>query len=92
MTAEEKIGQLTQSFHFVNNAKSDQRVTNGELGAYVQETDPVEINRLQRLAVEKSRLHIPLIFMMDVIHGYGVTFPVPIATAASWDMPMIENE
>jgi beta-glucosidase len=47
---------------------------------------------LQRLAVEKSRLHIPLIFMMDVIHGYGVTFPVPIATAASWDMSMIENE
>jgi beta-glucosidase len=92
MTVEEKIGQLTQSFHFVKNAKSDQRVINGELGAYVWETDPVEINRLQHLAVEKSRLHIPLIFMMDVIHGYGVTFPVPIATAASWDMPMIENE
>ncbi len=92
MTVEEKIGQLTQSFHFVNNAKSDQRVINGELGAYVQETDPAEINRLQHLAVEKSRLHIPLIFMMDVIHGYGITFPVPIATAASWDMPMIENE
>ena len=92
MTVEEKIGQLTQSFHFVKNARSDQRVVNGEIGAYVWETDPAEINRLQHLAIEESRLHIPLIFMMDVIHGYGVTFPVPIATAASWDMPMIENE
>ena len=92
MTVEEKIGQITQTFHFVKNAKSDERVVNGEIGAYVQETDPVEINRLQHLAVQKSRLHIPLIFMMDVIHGYGVTFPVPIATAASWDMPMIEDE
>lgn len=92
MTVEEKIGQLTQSFHFVKNAESDQRVVNGEIGAYVWETDPAEINRLQHLAIEESRLHIPLIFMMNVIHGYGVTFPVPIATAGSWDMPMIENE
>src|SRR5579862_1167956 len=82
MTVEEKIGQLTQSFHFVKNAKSDQRVVNGEIGAYVWETDPAEINRLQHLAIEESRLHIPLIFMMDVIHGYGVTFPVPIAKVA----------
>jgi beta-glucosidase len=92
MTVEEKIGQLNQSFHFVRNAKSDERVVAGEIGAYVWETDPAEINRLQHLAVEKSRLHIPLIFMMDVIHGYGVIFPVPIATAASWDMSMIEDE
>jgi len=79
MTVEEKIGQLTQSFHFVKNARSDQRVVNGEIGAYVWETDPAEINRLQHLAIEESRLHIPLIFMMDVIHGYGGTSALALA-------------
>jgi beta-glucosidase len=92
MSVEEKIGQLNQSFHFVRNEKMDQRVVNGEIGSFVWEIDPVEIDRLQHLAVEKSRLHIPLVFMMDVIHGYGVTFPVPIANAASWDLPMIQEE
>jgi beta-glucosidase len=92
MTVEEKIGQLNQSFHFFKSSASDKRVINGEIGSFNHELDPVEINRLQHLAVEKSRLHIPLIFMMDVVHGYGVTFPVPIATAASWDMDMIEEE
>jgi len=54
--------------------------------------DPTEINALQKLAVEKTRLHIPLLFNMDVIHGYRVIFPVPIGTAASWDMAMIEGD
>jgi beta-glucosidase len=92
MTVEEKIGQLNQSFHFGKSASMDQRVINGEIGSFNHELNPVEINRIQHLAVDKSRLHIPLIFMMDVIHGYGVTFPVPIANGASWDMPMIEQE
>lgn len=92
MTMEEKIGQLNQSFHFDKGPTTDARVIRGEIGSFNHETDTAEINRLQRLAVEKSRLHIPLIFMMDVVHGFGVTFPVPIATAASWDLPMIERE
>ncbi len=92
LTVEEKIGQLNQSFHFAKSPQTDDRVIRGEIGSFNHEIDPVEINRLQHLAVEKSRLHIPLIFMMDVVHGWGVTFPVPIATAASWDMPMIEEE
>jgi beta-glucosidase len=53
-------------------------------------TDPVVINRLQHIAVEKSRLHIPLIFGFDVIHGFRTIFPVPIAMAASWD-PSLET-
>ncbi len=49
-----------------------------------------EINRLQHLAVEKSRLHIPLLFGFDVIHGYRTAFPVPLAMASSWD-PSVEE-
>jgi len=48
-------------------------------------TDPAEINRFQHLAVDKTRVHIPLIFGYDVIHGFRTIFPVPIAMAASWD-------
>src|SRR6202034_2885159 len=48
-------------------------------------------NRLQHIAVEKSRLHIPLLFGYDVIHGYRITFPVPLAMASSWD-PSVEEE
>ncbi len=54
-------------------------------------TDPAEINRLQRLAVEESRLGIPLLFGFDVIHGLRTILPVPIAMAASWDPETIER-
>jgi beta-glucosidase len=91
MTVEEKIGQLNQSFHFLKAKAVDDKVIAGQIGSFDHEFDPVEINRLQRLAVEKSRLHIPLIFNADVIHGYHIIFPVPIGMAASFDMKLIEN-
>jgi beta-glucosidase len=53
--------------------------------------DTFEINRLQHIAVEKSRLHIPILFGLDVIHGYGTVFPVPLAMASSWD-PSVEEQ
>jgi beta-glucosidase len=49
-----------------------------------------EINRLQRVAVEKSRLHIPVLFGLDVINGYRTVFPAPLAMASSWD-PSVEE-
>ena len=52
--------------------------------------DVKEINRLQHIAVEKSRLHIPILFAFDVIHGYRTVFPVPLAMASSWD-PSVEE-
>jgi beta-glucosidase len=85
MTLEEKIGQLSQLFDFAKSKKIDDAVAKGELGSLLFVTDPAEINRLQHLAVEKTRLHIPLIFGFDVIHGFRTIFPVPIAMAASWD-------
>jgi beta-glucosidase len=91
MTPEEKIGQLSQLFVFDSSDPVERPVVRGEVGSLLFITDPAVINRLQHLAVEKSRLHIPLIFGYDVIHGFRTIFPVPIAMAASWD-PSLETE
>jgi beta-glucosidase len=85
MTLEEKLGQLNQLFAFGPPASFDEAVSKGQLGSLLFVTDPAQINHFQHLAVEKSRLHIPLIFGFDVIHGFRTIFPVPIAMAASWD-------
>ncbi|HKN77340.1 MAG TPA: beta-glucosidase BglX [Candidatus Acidoferrum sp.] len=85
MTIEEKLGQMNQLFAFGPPATFDEAVSKGQLGSLLFVTDPALINHFQHLAVEKSRLHIPLIFGFDVIHGFRTIFPVPIAMAASWD-------
>ena len=85
MTLEEKLGQLNQLFAFGPPGSFDEAVAKGHLGSLLFVTDPAQINHFQHLAVEKSRLHIPLIFGFDVIHGFRTIFPVPIAMAASWD-------
>ncbi|WP_263382948.1 beta-glucosidase BglX [Granulicella arctica] len=85
MTPEEKLAQLNQLFLFAADPKIDAAVTKGQVGSLLFVTDPTEINRLQHLAVENSRLHIPLIFGFDVIHGFRTIFPVPLAMASSWD-------
>jgi beta-glucosidase len=86
MTLDEKLGQLSQLFWY--KGISDDRVRKGELGSYLFVTDAHEINRLQHVAVEQSRLHIPLLIGFDVIHGFRTIFPVPIAQAASWDLEL----
>jgi beta-glucosidase len=91
MTADEKIGQLNQSFAFSTGAALEKRIHDGELGSMLFLTDPAQINKLQHDAVEGSRLHIPLLFGLDVIHGFRTIFPVPIAMAASWDPAMVEK-
>jgi len=89
MTPEEKIGQLSQLFMFAPSKSIDDAVAKGQVGSLLFVTNPATINRLQHLAVEKTRLHIPLIFGFDVIHGFRTIFPVPIAMAASWDPAMV---
>jgi beta-glucosidase len=86
MTLDEKLGQLSQIFW--DKTLKDDRIQKGELGSYLFLTDPHEINRVQHVAVEQSRLHIPLLIGFDVIHGFRTIFPVPIAQAASWDLDM----
>ncbi|MBV8866754.1 MAG: beta-glucosidase, partial [Acidobacteriaceae bacterium] len=85
MTLDEKIGQLSQLFVLESSKPAEDAAIKGQVGSLLFVTDPAEINRLQRLAVEHSRLRIPLIFGFDVIHGFRTIFPVPIAMAASWD-------
>ena len=85
MTLDEKIGQLSQLFVFKEPEKVEDAVAKGQVGSLLFVTDPAVINRLQHVAVERSRLHIPLIFGFDVIHGFRTIFPVPLAMAASWD-------
>jgi len=95
MTLDEKVGQLNQSSGIVmpmlGNEKPDELITQGRVGSILWLTDVKEINRLQHLAVEKSRLHIPILFAFDVIHGYRTVFPVPLAMASSWD-PSVEEQ
>jgi beta-glucosidase len=85
MTLDEKIGQLSQLFEFEPKKAIDEAISKGQLGSVLFVTDPAEVNRLQHLAVDQTRMHIPLIFGFDVIHGFRTIFPVPIAMAASWD-------
>ncbi len=92
MTLEEKIGQMSQvALNTPDKEFRDELVLKGEVGSFLFITDPKEINRLQHLAVEKGRLHIPLIFGFDVIHGFRTIYPVPLALAASWDPAEVET-
>ena len=94
MTIEEKVGQMNQSSGIVMpmlaSEKPDNLIVQGKVGSILWLIDVKEINRLQHLAVEKSRLHIPILFAYDVIHGYRTIFPIPLAMAASWD-PGVEE-
>ena len=91
MTPEEKAGQLCQLFSFTPNDTSiTDEIAAGRVGSILVVRDPTELDRLQRVAVEQSRLGIPLLFGFDVIHGLRTILPVPIAMAASWDMEIIE--
>jgi beta-glucosidase len=95
MTVDEKVGQLNQSsgvtMPFLGSQKPDDLISQGKVGSVLWLIDVKEINRLQHIAVEKTRLHIPILFAFDVIHGYRTVFPVPLAMASSWD-PSVEEE
>jgi len=95
MTVDEKVGQLNESAGLVMpgiaSEKPDDLIAKGGAGSILWQMDVKEINRLQHIAVEKSRLHIPIIFGFDVIHGYRTVFPVPLAMASSWD-PSVEEQ
>jgi beta-glucosidase len=92
MTLEEKIGQMSQiALNSPEGPKRDERILHGQVGSLLFVRDPKEINRLQHLAMEKSRLHIPLLFGFDVVHGYRTVYPVPLALAASWDPATAEK-
>lgn len=90
MTLREKIGQMNQ----VSLGNVDElavAVENGEIGSMLNVTDPELVNRLQRIAVEKSRLGIPVLMSRDVIHGYRTIFPIPLGQAATFNPQLVED-
>ncbi|HEY0765433.1 MAG TPA: beta-glucosidase BglX [Pyrinomonadaceae bacterium] len=97
MTLEEKVGQLNQYSYgqptgpATGRSSVEDSIKRGEIGSFLNVTDPVLSNRLQRIAMEESRLKIPIIFGLDVIHGYRTIFPVPLALASTWDANLVER-
>ena len=91
MTLEEKVEQMSQvALNTPDNSKAEELARAG-VGSFLFTTDPVRIAHLQHLAVEQSRLHIPLLFGFDVIHGFRTVYPVPLAMAASWSPEVVEK-
>lgn len=97
MTVQEKIGQLNlvvggeATTGSVVSTGVEEKIKQGKVGGIFSVSSPQRIRRIQELAVQQSRLKIPIIFGMDVIHGYRTIFPIPLGLAASWDMPRIEQ-
>lgn len=97
MTLEEKIGQLVQYSAGQptgpGTGRSDYKdmISHGEIGALLNVIETPLINEYQRIAVEKSRLHIPLIFGLDVIHGFRTEFPIPLGMASTWNPALVEK-
>ncbi|RYY45987.1 MAG: beta-glucosidase BglX [Chitinophagaceae bacterium] len=97
MTLDEKIGQLNlpgSGDIVTGQAKSSdigKKIRKGEVGGLFNIKGVEKIREVQRVAVEESRLKIPLLFGMDVIHGYQTTFPIPLAMSCVWDMSLVEQ-
>jgi beta-glucosidase len=97
MTIDEKIGQLnlvTGGEATTGAAVStdvESKIKKGEVGGIFSMTTPAKIRKTQELAVNNTRLKIPMIFGQDVIHGYKTNFPIPLGLAATWDMDLIKQ-
>ena len=83
MTLEEKVGQMCQYSGF--SEEREVLVKEGRVGSFLNVLGAENTNKVQRMAVEHSRLGIPLIFGLDVIHGYSTIFPIPLGLASCWD-------
>ncbi len=97
MTVDEKIGQLNlvtpggAVTGSVVSSDVDTKIRNGNVGGIFGINGPNLIRQAQDIAVKNSRLHIPLFFGLDVIHGHRTIFPIPLGLSCSWDMPMIQQ-
>ncbi|TKS56118.1 beta-glucosidase BglX [Mesohalobacter halotolerans] len=99
MTLEEKVGQMVQYSggwditgpESDNNKLKKQQIKKGLVGSMLNVTSVEKVREAQKLAIENSRLKIPMIFGYDVIHGYKTMFPLPLAEAASWDLDLMER-
>ena len=90
MTLEEKVGQMNQ-IDPRWGPDIEQDVRDGRIGSVLSISNVAQINRLQRIAVEESRLGIPLLVGNDVIHGYRTIFPIPLAESCTWDPDVVAH-
>jgi beta-glucosidase len=97
MTVEEKIGQLNLptsgdiTTGQTNSSDVAKNIKDGKVGGLFNIKSASKIREVQKIAVEQSRLKIPLLFGMDVIHGYETTFPIPLGLSSTWNMPLVER-
>jgi beta-glucosidase len=97
MTVEEKVGQLVQysagqpTGPGTGRTDYDDMIARGQIGSLFNVVDPHEINKYQKIAMEKARLHIPILFGLDVIHGFKTEFPIPLGLASTWDPSIVEK-
>ena len=89
MTIEEKIGQMNQLDPTWLAEEKEEQIKAGMVGSVFNVVGAKEVNRLQRLAVENTRLGIPLVFARDVIHGFKTIYPIPIGQSATWDTALV---
>ena len=90
MTLEEKVGQMVQ-VDLSWNQDVKQLLREGRIGSLLSIRDPYTINEHQRIAVEESRLGVPVITGNDIVHGYRTTFPIPLALSCTWNTELIEE-
>lgn len=91
MTLEEKIGQMNQLDPSWSAEEKEAQIREGLVGSIFNIVDPHEVNRLQRMAVEETRLGIPLLVARDVIHGFRTIYPIPLGQAATFDPALVEE-
>lgn len=97
MTLEEKVGQLVQysagqpTGPGTGRTDYEDMIAHGQIGSLFNVVDAHQINAYQHIAMDKSRLHIPILFGLDVIHGFKTEFPIPLALASTWDPSIVEK-
>ena len=97
MTLDEKVGQLVQysvgqpAGPATGPINYNDMIQKGEIGSLINVTEAQDTNGYQHLAVEKSRLHIPILFGQDVIHGFRTEFPIPLGLASTWDPELVQR-
>ena len=97
MTLEEKVGQLVQysagqpTGPGTGRTDYQDMIARGQIGSLFNVIETPLVNEYQHIAVEKSRLHIPLLFGLDVIHGFRTEFPIPLGMASTWDPTLVEK-